>query len=452
MSQSRPSQETAIFSLWLKWLIAEGALFIPNILSVYLPALYIPVVCIVLAVGLLIYERSSARTYSLACPLILSVSVRSLLTSAAIMVMVSFIYRHGWEDYFMDPTTINPAIPYVTALIISPVVLVFAGWAVVRGDKFGVCRRCVVEFGPKSERGQLGELITREGRYQLIFLMSISLVLTIFTWVYYLVWYVNININIPDRFVFGWVPVVLYVVSIFYMGARCFTLWSEYFEESGEAEEEHTHSSALRILVIHGNSIFLSRVSDDETNDTTQDVEENHIHHVEFDTPTAFGIPYEKRLPQGRACEIFSKLTGMKPDSYTMRYLYTSREAAFGHNAFHYVCTPKDPKVMEKCGIPGRWYNLSQFTSLYQNRELTPMLAAEIYRIYTVAMAWKTYDSEGRRLYKVKNYRPLFRLEGICDWDVDFNSTHWLHVSRFNEDRPFWRLRRLFNRISLATQ
>lgn len=452
MSQSNPSQETAIFGLWLKWLIAEGALFIPNILSVYLPALYIPVVCIVLAVGLLLFERSSGRNFSLACPLILSVSVRSLLCSAAIMVIVSFIHRHGWVDYFMDPTTVNPAIPYVTALIISPVVLVFAGWAVLRGDKFGVCRRCVVEFGPKSERGPLGELITREGRYQLVFLLTISVVLTIFTWVYYLVWYVNININIPDRFVFGWVPIVLYVVSLFYMGARCFTLWSEYFEESGEAEEEHPASTALRILIIHGNSIFLTRVSDDDEESAQLAAAMGKMARVEFDTPTAFGIPYEKRLPQGRAGEMFSKLTGLGPDKYTMRYLYTSHEAAFGHNAFHYVCTPKDPEAIEESGIPGRWYNLSQFTSLYQNRELTPMLAAEIYRIYTVAMAWKTYDREGRRLYKVKNYRPLFRLEGICDWDVDFDSSHWLYVSRFNEDRPFWRLRRMFNRLSLAPQ
>ena len=435
MSHSNSSQETAIFGLWLKWIVAEGALFIPYILSVYIPALYIPVVCIALAVGLLIFERSSKRTFSLACPLILSVSVRSLLTSAAIMVIVSVIYRHGWYDYFMDPTTVNPAIPYVTSLIISPVVLMFAGWAVLRGNRFGVCRQCLVEFGSKSERGQLGELITREGRYQLFFLTSISAVLTIFTWVYYMVWYVNININIPDRFVFGWVPAVLYVVSLFYMGARYFTLWSEYFEESGEADSEHPASTALRILIIHGNSIFLTSVE-----------------HTEFDTPTAFGIPYEKRLPQGRAGEIFSKLTGIEPDKVTMRYLYTSREAALGHNAFHYVCTPNTPGVIEENGLHGSWYNLSQFTSLYQNRELTPMLAAEIYRIYTVAMAWKTYDKDGRRLYKVKNYRPLFRLEGICDWDVDFDSPHWLYVSRFNQDRPFWRLRRMFNRISLTQQ
>lgn len=96
----------------------------------------------------------------------------------------------------------------------------------------------------------------------------------------------------------------------------------------------------------------------------------------------------------------------------------------------------------------GKWYNFSRLERMLNNRELSPMLAAEIHRLYTITMAWKTYDYEGRRLYKVKNYRPLFRLKGICDWDVDFNSSHWMNVARFNEDKPFFRLRRLFRKSS----
>lgn len=451
MPNRNQSQELAIFSLWLKWLIAEGALFIPNILSVYIPAVYIPVVCLVLAGALLFFERSYDKNYSTACPIILSVSIRALMLSALIMVMVSVFHRHGWSNYFIDLTTINPAIPYVTSLIISPVVLALTIWAIWRGNRYGVCRRCVVEYGPMSERGPLGEMVSREGRYQLIFLMTISLVLTLFTWIYYFVWYVNININLPDRFVFGWVPVVLYVLSLFYMGARCFTLWSEYFEQSGEAAEEaHPSSISLRILITHGNSIYLNRFDEQEESPALPLPQRAPI--VEFDTPAAFGLPYEKSLPLGRATEIFNKLTGLKSGDYTMRYLYTSRETITGRTTYHYACTPADPALIPATGLSGRWFNLPQFTSLYQNRELSPMLAAEIYRIYTVAMAWKTYDREGRRLYKIKNYRPLFRLDGICDWDVDFNSSHWLTVSRFNEDRPFWRLRRMFNRLALASR
>lgn len=75
------------------------------------------------------------------------------------------------------------------------------------------------------------------------------------------------------------------------------------------------------------------------------------------------------------------------------------------------------------------------------------MLASEIHRLHTITMAWKTYDAEGRRLYKVKNYHPIFRLDGICDWDVDFNSPKWLDVARLNEDKRFFRLRKLWRSI-----
>ena len=73
---------------------------------------------------------------------------------------------------------------------------------------------------------------------------------------------------------------------------------------------------------------------------------------------------------------------------------------------------------------------------------LSPLLSTEINRLYTVAMMWKTYDREGRRLYRIKNYRPMFRINGIQDWDVDFNDPHWLYIARNNEDKPFFRLRK----------
>lgn len=127
--------------------------------------------------------------------------------------------------------------------------------------------------------------------------------------------------------------------------------------------------------------------------------------------------------------------------------MYVSHEASGDRNTFHYICCPTSAEVMDKSSFKGEWYNLSQLERLLHNHELSPMLAAEIHRLYTVTMAWKTYDADGHRLYKVKNYHPLFRLNGICDWDVDFNSPHWLNVARLNEDKPFFRLRRLARRI-----
>ena len=69
---------------------------------------------------------------------------------------------------------------------------------------------------------------------------------------------------------------------------------------------------------------------------------------------------------------------------------------------------------------------------------LAPVLCDEIFRVYTVAMAWKTYHRDGRRRYAIRNYRPSFRLEDIHKWDVDYEDPQWLRVSKINQDSPFW--------------
>lgn len=108
----------------------------------------------------------------------------------------------------------------------------------------------------------------------------------------------------------------------------------------------------------------------------------------------------------------------------------------------------KSKEVLDESILQGKWYSLSQLQRLLHNHELSPLLAAEIHRLYTVTMAWKTYDAEGKRLYKVKNYRPMFRLNGICEWDVDFNNPLWLQVASFNQDKPFYNLRRLWRKYT----
>ena len=78
---------------------------------------------------------------------------------------------------------------------------------------------------------------------------------------------------------------------------------------------------------------------------------------------------------------------------------------------------------------------------------LSADMSEEVYIVYTITMAWKTYDSRGFRLYPVRNYKPTFRLRDLRNWDVDYNDRHWLDVARFNEDVRFFRLKRYFRNL-----
>ena len=75
-------------------------------------------------------------------------------------------------------------------------------------------------------------------------------------------------------------------------------------------------------------------------------------------------------------------------------------------------------------------------------RKLAPLLRAELVRIYTTVMTWTTYDSNGKRLYKIKSYRPTFHLKQLPDWDVDFDDHRWLFITANNDYIRFFKLRR----------
>lgn len=431
------TQETAIFNLWLNWVVAGGLLVMPNIISVYAAPWVVPPVVLLSSFLLTAYNRSSLRTRTAVCPQVLTISLRSLMMSGLIMVVIMLIYSKGIIDLFFESEALNKEQPFITALILSPVLLANVVWAQIRGTKYEACRRCRMVLGTLTERGSLGKLYSDESRYQRIFLLCISAVLTLISWGYYLYYYINVNVNIPDRFFFGWVPTILYLVSVGYLAVRYFTIWAHFYQAMEKTAGQSGASTSIRFIVMCGESFFIGR--EDELGE--------HSDLNKYDTPALLAFNYRSEVPLDEAREIFSKFAQIAPESFDIRFMYYSADSTGSHNIFHFICCLKDPQAVDSSLLKGEWLTIPQLERLLHNRDITPMLASEIHRLYTVTMAWKTYDADGRRLYKVKNYRPVFRISGICDWDVDFNSPLWLRVAEFNEDKPLFRLRRLLHRL-----
>ncbi|MCM1522810.1 MAG: hypothetical protein NC039_09195 [Muribaculaceae bacterium] len=437
MSDRIVNHEDAIVSLWLNWIISIGALVLPIILHAYIPVMYIPIITFICALGLLIYDRVSLNGRWAVCPLIPSIAMRSLFISGVIMLIIRVIYSKGLIGYMYDTMLINDNIPYLTVLVISPVTLAMALWSKLVGLRYGACRNCLISLGSKSERGFLGELFSQESKYQRDLLIVLFTIIFITSWGYYTFYYINVNINQPDQFFFGWIPVILYIISIIYLGARYFTVWAYYSQDIEGSDLRKGASTSVRFLIISGDNIYLARGEEyNQIPDSNK-----------YDTPASLTVNYRDNVTLKEAKKFFDDISRLSPGDFDFRFMYVSYEAAGNRNIFHFICSPKDKEILGQSAFShGKWYNLSRLDRMLHNRDLTPILAAEIHRLYTITMAWKTYDYDGRRLYKVKNYRPIFRLKDICDWDVDFNSSHWIKVSHFNEDKPFFRLRRLFRR------
>lgn len=432
------SHESAIFNIWLNWIVAGGALTLPILLGAYLPKLAVPFITFAVMGALIIYDRSSLRSRSAVCPLIPSIVIRSLGISGVIMLIIAVLFAKGVAGRVYGDEVLNPSLPFNSVLIIAPVVFLVTVWTKILGLRYSACQTCRVMLGTRSERGFLGKLFAQESEYQRFFIMGISAILTVVCWVYYFFFYINVNLNTPDRFFFCWIPVILYLLSVFYLGARYFTIWAYYFQDTEGSEKRHGRSTSIRFLILWDDNIFLRRNEDEYG-----DIPDSRF----FDTPAEVIVTHRDTVTKEMATMHLCNILNVNPDDFSLRFMYESFEASGNRNVFHFICTPHDKDIKPTPTVKnGKWYNLSRLERLLHNHELSPMLAAEIHRLYTVTMAWKTYNADGRRLYKVKNYRPIFRIKGIQDWDVDFNSPRWLNVARFNEDKPFYRLRRLFNR------
>lgn len=438
MSDHHISNENAIFSLWLNWAMSLGALTLPIFFSLFMPKIWLPLITFAIMGLLIIYNNSGHRYRTSSCSLIPQITIRILAISGFIMMLICILYVRGVMQHFYDSELLNEQIPFITVLVIAPVTLVLSLWALFRRYTSSICNECRIRFGSTAERGFIGKMFRQESRFQLSFLIVISLVLSVSSWSYYWLFYVNVNINSPDKFFFGWIPVILYGLSVIYIGTRYFTLWGYYYQDIEGSNHRHGASTCVRYIILCDEHIYLSKA------DEFHDIPDLN----KYDSPGMLIVNHRDSVSIDQAYSFFIDISNIKADNFTIRFMYSGDDASGSCNFFHFICCVNSKEIALESQLKGKWYTLSQLQRLLNNHDLSSLLASEIHRLYTVTMAWKTYDIEGRRLYKVKNYRPMFRLSGICGWDVDFNNPRWLQVSVFNQDKPLYKIRRLWHKFT----
>lgn len=436
MTQHHITNEKAIFTLWLNWTIAVGAIALPEFAALFVPRSWIPIITFAVMILLIIYRNTGKKFQASSCDLVQTICVHTLCVSAVIMVLISIIYARGFISLFYPEELLNVRIPYLTILILGPVATIYCLIYTIRGNRAGVCRRCIIRYGTSTERGFLGKVFSQESRYQVRFLMIISGVLSVITWTYYACYYINVNLNSSDRFFYNWIPSIFYGLSVIFFGMRYFTLWSYYYNHIEMNPRVCMNGSGVRFILLNDDNIFLSRI--EEFNDMPDG--------NKYDTPADVNLAHRNYISLEDASQYLVNLSGLDPESFNIRFMYKSTDMSGKANIFHFICCFRSKEAIADSSLRGQWYSLSQLQRLLYNKELTHMLTSEIHRLHTVTMAWKTYDINGLRLYKIKNYRPAFRLKGICDWNVDFDNPLWLDVARFNEDSPLFKLRRLLRR------
>lgn len=434
--ERRMANGYGIFSLWINWIMGVGSLMAILLISPYINKVWLPLVVFTLELFIFTLVRHNRVAQLPVCYLIPFICTRVLFWSAVIMVVINMLQINDFMLNFFDEKSVNPEIPFISALIITPVTFIVSLWAYTRGSRLNFCIDCTFRHGSAAERGFLGNLFSQEGRYQVKLLMMLSLLMSVTVWLYYVIFYINVNLNVPDRFFFVWFPVLLFGFSVLYLGVRYFSLWTYYCQNVEGSPLRQGSSTLIRYIIFCGDYVFLKKLDPDK--------DDARAGEDKFDTPAKVYVSYRGRILQYDVDHYLKCLSGITDSE--IRLMYTNKNFNADCNIFHYACFVENKDVVAQSRLEGDWYTLQQLNQMIDKKMVAPIVVSEFNRMYRIIMAWKTYDRSGRRLYDIKNYKPTFRLKDLKDWDVDLNDTEWLFVSINNQDRPFYRLKRFWRK------
>lgn len=410
-------------TLFRSWAISVGFVALVTATCWFVSKTLLPAILLVLAYVISAVMNARRMNPQQVC-LRMAWTVRStFIVSAFVMFVLVLLHVRSIFGGRFDAPGFNPKIPYITGIVMFTVGSVVSLYAIVMGRSLGVCRTCRRLYGDYDSNSLASSLFNDESGRQLRLFFWMCTCIAVAQWVYFFVFFINVNFNSPDFFFFNYMPVAVYVFSLVFLASRYYGIGEAYRASVADGMTLR-HGSDLRFMVTNGDDMLLHENAEGQ-----------------WDTPYKARVD-AAQVSDGKALERFVALGG--PDDTQMRFLYTNKTQS-GENIVHYAAFVSDANK-DNATRGGRWFSSYEVDRFLHSGQLAPMFANELVRIYTITMAWKTYNRQGRRLYPIKHYRPIFRLRDFKEWDVDYNDPAWLQISEENEDSRFYRARRLLRK------
>ena len=420
--------------MWKNWAIANGAIALLLVMSLYVSAIWLPLAAIVESYLLFTYVRSVRMDSAVGCPKLVRMSAMIVFASGMVMLAVNLFCTPWIIGRVVSFRVYNDDIPYVACLISFPLTALWCVVSLVSGLGSKECRRCQERNGYYAGDNSMASLFYREYRYQTSVMLLLSTAFTVLEYWYYFARYINSNFDNPDRFFFVWMPVVIYLLSLVFMGGRYFSMYTLY-EAMQDSRESGSRGgkkrTVVRFLIFCGDSMYMRRNREGI-----------------WDTPAESVLPGHTSLGETEARLMLTEQTGIS--DFRLKYLFTNSGFVSDEKIIHYAVfvDPEHRGEARDDGDNQKWLNTYELDVILHDNTMAPVMRNEFYRIHTITMAWKTYDKRGYRLYPIKHYRPTFRLRDFKDWTVDYDDVSWLQVAHNNEDRHFFRLRNLWERLT----
>ena len=213
-------------------------------------------------------------------------------------------------------------------------------------------------------------------------------------WWYYFNYYINVNMNTPDVFFFTYgCLITLYIFSLYFVWNRCGNIAAVIGPIAYGAKKTGT---IIRYIVLSDDRMLLTMNE-----------------HDRWDTPAVTQISKFDNIGEEAAKKRLKTFRDVRISE--LRYLYETSLSDILPQMKHYAAFVKAedyPAVKDH----GTWFTLDQLDRMIKTARLSAELTDEIYRIFTITMAWKTYDTEGSSSVSYKtlsSYIPSARSQEL---------------------------------------
>lgn len=425
-----------IFSMWLNWLYSAGALMVALLTFGFItPKLYPVVVLLLSLFNYLMVRRNRFSNHSV-CAVTPFYMSKALFFSALVMIAINMLHRYHYIDLIVaDTRLVNPDIPFIPVMILFPMTALMMFIVGTYGKKIAFCRDCLRTHGEAGERGFLGDFYSKEGVFQSRFMFRITLIGSLIAYIYYFFFYINVNINAPDYFFFVIAPELVLFFSIIYVAIRYVGVWNYFKLNFGSDSSLVGRTTNVRFLIIHDDRVLVN---------VPELLPDTEVEDLRAESPVTLTVRRKEYVTLDMAENYFAHITNI--DDFKIRFLYSTKTGNADFSVFHFLVTLPSDEIPADARLKGDWVPFAELNAMLNAQALTPMFSTEIIRLVRIVMAWKTYDANGNRRYKIKNYRPKFRLSDIDNDEINFDDSRWLYISDNNADKPFFRIRRFWSR------
>lgn len=428
-----------VYLMWRNMAIAVTAICILIILSTFLHGFLSPIFSTVCAFILYILVYSVSSIKSGACMLVPYSVFISFISYTFFVVVINLINIWSPLVELNDELNIFYA-PYLPILLLAPTGFFICLCVMLRGIKASICIDCRIAHGNYNTRGRFGLVLHRESPLQLRNLTLLFLLISAFTWWYYLAAFNSVNLTARDYFVFTWIPLMVFLAYIFYLGFRYYNLYIEFKERdeivTPEELSEQATKTYLRFYVICGDHIYLNLNAPDELDDADKE--------GLIETPFLLNR-CESSVSEAEAERTIRHLTDIHDGKLRFFFVRKSQDNA-KHRVlrYFYFLPGKKDDYPTLNGAEGTWVSSNEFKTFFYNSKmrLSPLLNIDMNRLATILITSKIYNSNGERKIKLKQYRPSFDFIELQNSDIDFQDTFWLKVAYFNSDMPNFRFKR----------